>query len=265
MHGSLPYRQDPRAGSAIYEGQVAHQRKAPVDHGFRYPVFMPLFDLAELPELLDPFPLWSARRPAPARFRRSDYLGDPDQPLIDAARETVAEQTGLRPGGPVKLLTNPRYWGFGLNPVSFYFLYGTAHDAPVEAMIAHVTNTPWGQDHAYVLTPDSGSLGGSFEKELHVSPFMPMDQDYVWRSTEPGERLRLSIANHEDGERVFVASLDLERHEITSELMARLLRSYPPMTIAAFGRIYWNALKLKFKGVRYFTNPSTADRKDPTR
>jgi hypothetical protein len=34
---------------------------------------MAYLDLAELPEVLDRVPLWSARRPAPAWFRRSDY------------------------------------------------------------------------------------------------------------------------------------------------------------------------------------------------
>ena len=45
------------------------------------------------------------------RFRRGDYLGDPDIPLADAVRALVAERTGTRPGGPVRLLTNLRCLG----------------------------------------------------------------------------------------------------------------------------------------------------------
>ena len=44
------------SASAIYEGFIAHRRFGPVPHGFRYRVFMPFFDLDELPELLDPIP-----------------------------------------------------------------------------------------------------------------------------------------------------------------------------------------------------------------
>ena len=55
---------------------------------------MPYLDLDELPQLLDPIPLWSARRPAPARFRRADFMGDPDRPLAECARDLVAERTG---------------------------------------------------------------------------------------------------------------------------------------------------------------------------
>ena len=84
--------------SAIYEGWVSHRRFGAVRHSFRYRVFMTLLDLDELPELFDRHPLYSARRPAPVRFRRSDYLGDPDVPLAESARRLVesAPVTGRR-------------------------------------------------------------------------------------------------------------------------------------------------------------------------
>jgi DUF1365 family protein len=252
--------------SAIYEGWVAHRRRGPIPHSFRYRVFMPLFDLGELPELLDPIPLWSARRRAPARLRRQDHLGDPRVPLDEAARSLVRGELGWAPAGPVRLLANPRYWGFGLNPVAFYYLHaapapGAAGAGPVEAMIAEVTNTPWGQSRCYVLDARDGELAGAFDKQLHVSPFMPMQQRYRWSANEPGERLRVRLSNHAGGpdgddRKVFEAGIDLRRREITPRAMASLLFRYPPMTAATFARIYANALKLRLKGVPYFRNPS---------
>ena len=248
-----------RHGSAIYEGHVEHRRSSPIPHSFRYRIFMPLFDLDELPELLDDVPLWSARGRAPARFRRSDYLGDPAASLADAARDLVAERTGSRPAGPVRLLANPRYWGVGINPVAFYYLYGDEPAAGVEAMIAEVTNTPWGDSRSYVLeAPAEGSaagMRGTFDKRLHVSPFMPMQQRYEWTATEPGDRLAVSIRNREAGEVVFEAGVDLRRREITPSAMRGLLLRYPPMTISTIARIYWNAVKLKLKGAPYFSHP----------
>lgn len=248
-------------GSAIYEGIVYHRRREPIEHAFRYRIFMPLFDLGELPELLDPIPLWTARaggRPAPARFRRSDYLGPPELPLAEAARELVAERAGLQPKGPVRLLTNPRYWGVGFNPVSFYYLHGGSPErpGPVEAMIAEVTNTPWGERRSYVLSASGDDLGGSFDKQLHVSPFMPMEQSYSWSANQPGEQLRVRLANHQDGREVFAAGVDLVRREMTPARMQRLLFAYPPMTAATLVRIYLNAVKLKLKGAPYFSNPA---------
>lgn len=244
-----------RRGSAIYEGTVYHRRREPIEHAFTYKIFMPLFDLDELPELLDPIPLWSARRAAPARFRRSDYLGPAHLPLADAARELVSSRLGSAPDGPVRLLANPRYWGVGMNPVAFYYLHGTGPGQPVEAIIAEVTNTPWGERRSYVLEVGPDGLTGDFDKSLHVSPFMPMEQSYRWSATEPGERLEFGLANHEDGRRVFEAGVSLQRREIERERLLRLLVSYPPMTAMTVARIYWNALKLKVKGAPYFSNP----------
>lgn len=268
--GADPPRIAPKSG--IYEGWVAHRRTSPVDHSFRYRIFMPLFDLAELPGLLDEIPFWSARGGAPARVSRRDYLAGaapPEVPLDEAARDLVEERTGSRPGGPVLMLANPRYWGFGMNPVAFYYLYGASPGAGVEAMIADVTNTPWGESRSYVLQaereavgePDRG-LRAEFEKSLHVSPFMPMEQSYEWSASEPGERLAVSIRNHdrEAGDVVFEASLGLERREITPGSMRRLLLRYPPMTISTIGRIYLNAVKLKLKGAPYFSHPDHGTR-----
>jgi DUF1365 family protein len=243
------------AGSAIYEGWVAHRRLSPVPHSFRYRIFLPLFDLDELPELLDRLPLWSARRRAPARFRRSDHLGDPAVPLAEAARELVADRLGIRPAGPVKLLANPRYWGFGMNPVAFYYLWGDHPEAGVEAMIAEVTNTPWGETRTYVLGRGPDGLRGQFSKRMHVSPFMPMEQTYRWSADEPGESLGVTIRNVERGRTVFEAAIGLERREMTPWRMAALLVRYPPMTLATAARIYGNAIRLKRKGAPYFAHP----------
>ena len=90
---------------------------------FRYPLFMAYLDLSELPSCFDGTLSWSARRPALAWFRRSDYLGDPDVPLSDAVRELVKERTAMNLTGPIRLLTHLRYFGKSFNPVSFYYCF----------------------------------------------------------------------------------------------------------------------------------------------
>ena len=245
--------------SALYRGHISHRRLDPVEHSFRYRVQMALLDLDELPGAFDRHPLWSARRPAPVRFRRSDHLGDPRIPLADSARALVAERTGHRPTGPVSLLTTPRFWGLGFNPVSFYFLAGRDR-VSLDAVIAEVTNTPWGERHAYVLDGrgQDGPLEGSFTKSLHVSPFMPMEQTYRWRVSEPGEAIGVSIASEQEGVKVFEASLGLRRHPLTRREMTRALVTHPPAAAATLGRIYWNAVKLKLKGAPYHPRPAAS-------
>ena len=83
--------------SAIYRGQVRHRRFVPVHHAFSYSVGMLYLDLDELPQALDTGPLWSARRPAPGRIRRRDYLGDPAVPLDQAVRDLVEARIGVAP------------------------------------------------------------------------------------------------------------------------------------------------------------------------
>jgi hypothetical protein len=244
--------------SAIYQGWVAHRRLEPVPHSFRYRLFLPLFDLEELPELLDRIPLWSARRPAPARFRGEDYLGGGTPYLADRARDMAEERVGRRPAGPVRVLANPRYLGVGFNPVSFLFCYSEDRRS-VESVIAEVTNTPWGERTAYVL--DGGgrapgrTLSGSFEKAMHVSPFQQMNQRYEISVGEPADRLGIAIRNLEADREVFVATMALQRLELTRARMVRLLLRYPPMTLATLARIYWNAARLGARGAPYHPHP----------
>ena len=235
--------------SALYEGRVAHRRITPVPHSFSYGIFLPFLDLDELPELLDPIPIWSARRPAPAWFRRGDYLPG-TLPLADQARELALARLGRKPTGPVRLLANLRYLGVGFNPISFLFLYGE-DGGSVDCVIAEVTNTPWGERTSYVLDGrvrgGDGLIRGSFEKRMHVSPFQPMDQSYRISIGEPAEALRVEIRNLQEDREVFIATMALHRHELTPRRMVRSLLGYPPMTLATLARIYANAWRLRRK------------------
>jgi uncharacterized protein len=256
------------SGSALYEGTVTHRRHGPVKHGLSYRVLMPLLDLDDLPGALDAHPLWSARRPAPVRFRARDFLADagakaPRTPaeLAATARGLVGEGEGPAPTGPVRLLANPRTLGIGFNPVSFLFLYDEPGER-VEAVIAEVTNTPWGERHAYVARRESprGPIRAGFRKRLHVSPFNPMDQDYELEIGEPGASLGISIRNRARGEVVFEATLALRRRELTRPEMTRVMIRYPPSALATLARIYWHGLRLKLKGAPHHPHPGARAR-----
>jgi hypothetical protein len=235
----------------------------PVDHSFRYRFFLTYLDLAELPEVLDPFPLYSARRRAPARFRRADYLGDPARPLDDCVRDTVAAAGAPRPAGPVRLLTGLRYLGHGFNPVSFYYCFDPT-GRRVEAVVAEVENIPWRERHAYVLERgdrEGTVLADELEKTHHVSPLMGMDQTYAFRAGTPGERLQVHIESRprEGDEKTFDATLSLRRRELSRPLMLGLLARYPGMSLQVVAKIYAQAARLKLKGARYHPHPEGAE------
>jgi DUF1365 family protein len=249
--------------SCLYEGSVRHRRRERIGDEFRYPLFMVYLDLDELPGALDGSRLWSARGPAPAWFRRRDHLGDPERPLAEEVRALVAERTGLAPTGAVRLLTNLRYFGHCFNPVSFYYCFD--EQERLVAAIADVTNTPWGERHAYVMPADQladhGSasvLRGSMSKQLHVSPLMGMEQVYDWRMTVPSEHLAVHIESlARDGRSAFDATLSLRRRELSGSELRRALVRYPLQTLRIITRIYGNAARLRLKGAAYHPHPKS--------
>jgi DUF1365 family protein len=246
--------------SRIYEGVVQHDRRLPRRHRFRYRVCQLYLDLDELPDLFDRHWLWSARGPALARFDRRDHVGDPGLSLQDVIRSLLERETGVAPRGPIRLLTHPRYLGYGFNPVSFYYCFDEA-DRGVEAIVAEVNNTPWREQHCYVLDCRAGeeSRPGSwtfeFDKQFHVSPFMAMDQRYRWRFWAPDEQLRVHMENRSDGQRLFSASMVLEERPLDSRGLARVLLRYPLMTGQVIAAIHWEALRLWLKGVPVHDHP----------
>jgi DUF1365 family protein len=246
--------------SALYTGRLSHRRFAPREHRFDYRLFMMYLDLAELDEVFRGRWLWSTRRPALAWLRRADYIGDAGTPIDTVVREQIAERTGVRPTGPIRMLTHLRYFGIGFNPVTFYYCFDAA-DTRVEAIVAEITNTPWNERHAYVLTEpmaevESRVLRYRFAKEFHVSPFMPMAMQYDWRFGTPGRSLAVNMQNWRNGERVFDAALALSRRVISAGALASTLVSFPCMTATVLAGIYTQAARLWLKRIPFHAHPS---------
>lgn len=247
--------------SALYVGRVRHRRFLPRAHVFRYGLFMVYLDLSELDQVFAGRWLWSTRRIALARFKRADYLGDPALSLDEAVRQRVAQATGIHPTGPIRMLTHLRYFGHVFNPVSFYYVHDAA-DTRVETIVAEITNTPWKERHSYVLTQDrNDNAPGApqrhrFAKVFHVSPFMPMEQDYDWRFSEPGDTLSVHMENLQAGAKVFDATLALERQPITGTRLASALLLFPLMTLKVIAAIHWQALRLWLKRTPFHVHPA---------
>lgn len=243
--------------SCIYKGSIGHRRHGRGANAFRYSLFMMLLDLDEMDSLFSKFWFWSARRPAIARFRRSDHYGDPQQPLAESIRQLVKDRTGSKPEGSVRLLTHMSYFGHCFNPLSIYYCYDA--NEQLQDIVLEVSNTPWGEQHCYVLGQNDNRSKKyhhyRFAKDFHVSPFLPMEMEYNCRITPPEKNLFVSLDNYANGKKVFGSQLALDRHEINHHSMAMALLRDPFMTLRVVTLIHWQALRLWLKKVPLITHP----------
>ena len=204
---------------ALYTGTVRHRRFQTRGNAFTHKVAYAYVDLEDLP-----------RPKGPVAFRPSDYLSAP------------RARAQARTTGPVRLLTTPRILGLIFNPVSFYYCFAKDGET-LEAVLAEVTNTPWGDSHVY-------SAGDSIAKELHVSPLMGMDQRYRFAAPKPGDTLSVHIESSEQGERAFDATLNLRRRPFA---LRPLLRG---SSLRVLPLIYVHALALRLRGVPGHPHPA---------
>lgn len=264
LTSAASFAPDPRTGlhSALYEGTLDHARTGDTPHAFRSAVLMAYLDLAELPKALDAHPMWSARHPAPVRFRRQDFHGDPAVPLDDAVRTTAALHLGHRPEGPVRLLAHLRTWAWSFNPIAFYFVF-SPDDTAVEALVAEVTNTPWHERHAYVMPVGTDEVVEPvrFAKALHVSPFMDLDLDHTLSFSRPGERdWSIRMDDWRADQQLFAATLRLRRLPLDRPTMGQALRRHPLPAHRVSSGIYRQAFKLRLKGAPFRHHPAKAGR-----
>jgi hypothetical protein len=281
-----PSRTTDQRASALYEGSVRHRRFTPRDHRFRSKLFLAYLDLDELPALFDDAGRVTglpggpaAATVLPTRFRRTDYFdgthdgagATPGLSLAAGVRDLVAEHTGTRPTGPIRMLTHLRSWGYVFNPLTTYYVFSgeeerragdhDADDTPrserLEAVVLEVTNIPWKERRHYVVPITDGDPRAAhwIAKTLHVSPFFGLDMVHRFSCTTPGERLWLRLENHRDGEKVFDADLSLRRHDWSATTLARLLVRHPLLTQRVTTGIHTHALRLAAKRVGYVPHP----------
>lgn len=248
--------------SAIYEGVVRHARRSPIRHEFRQRLALLYLDLDELDRVARVSRLLGIERLALASFRGADHLAGSGGALESRLRDRVEAELGRRPTGPIRVLTQPRVLGHVFNPLTLWFCHASDGRA-LEAVVAEVTNTPWLERHCYVLdVANAPRRHAAHEvraaKRMHVSPFLDMDHEYVFRIRTPGRRLALQIANEQRGRRVFSASLALERRELTPGALRRNLATGALAPARAVAGIHWQALRLWMRGAPFHAHPSHA-------
>ncbi|THG06709.1 hypothetical protein TEA_029492 [Camellia sinensis var. sinensis] len=116
-----------------------------------------------------------------------------------------------------------------------------------------VTNTPWGERVSFLFDPTTDLVA----KSLHVSPFMDMLGNWSMRTNAPGDNIFVTISvRHPKLGDYFTASLTGKRISSSAADHALFFWLMPHKVALA---IYWEALKLWWKGVAFIQHPRYAN------
>jgi hypothetical protein len=95
-----------------------------------------------------------------------------------------------------------------------------------------------------------------FKKDFHVSPFMPMDQEYEWIFSEPADTMLVQNMNMAGRNSVFVSQLRLSKQALSLvQLLYLLFVAFPLLTHRIQLWIHVEAFRLWWKGVDLFPHP----------
>jgi len=244
--------------SYLYEGVVSHRRYRPTEHNFKYRLYMAYLDLSEF-DRAQPNALIKQERFASASYLRADHYGNSRQPLAESIKELIRSETGLSVDGPIGLLTQLRTWGYYFSPLNIYYCF-QADEVTLAAVVAEVSNTPWMEQHLYVLwqgnqLQSARRLEYSHPKAFHVSPFMAMDHIYTWSIEMPHDSLRIGIHSTHREQLLFAAELSLRRQELNRSSLRRMQIRYPLLTLQTVLAIYHQAFRLWKKKCPFYPHP----------
>ena len=178
-----------------------------------------------------------------------------EQRLIQA----FTEQTGSAPTGDMIGMVVCRNAGIYFSPVNFYL--GFDEQQTPTHLLAEVSNTPWDKRHYYGFLLDGANTEFCHDKDFHVSPFNPIDQQYCWqvaiksavkhtvknenkKQSDNGLQVRIAINISDERGEVLKTGIKMSGIPMTATTIRESLRKNPLMNVTSLMRIYWHAFKL---------------------
>ena len=238
----------------LMEARIFHERIRPRNNRFGYGALYCVVPLSELAEkrggllALNRFGLFS--------LHEKDY-GDPGETPAGHIQRFLDRYGMVEADGEVTLMTLPRVLGYGFNPVSFWLAHDRA--GTLRAVLCEVNNT-FGERHTYLCrhADHRPILAGDLiraAKVFHVSPFLAVAGDYVFRFALDKDRAAIAI-DLEDGDGLMLrTSVSGRLAPLTAAKLLGILARNPLYPVKVIGLIHWQAVKLFLKGIRHFRKP----------
>ncbi|MCA9440465.1 MAG: DUF1365 family protein [Candidatus Omnitrophica bacterium] len=229
---------------------VFHKRHAQAQHSFTYSYPMFLLDLDEVEEIASESWLFGLGSRRFFSFLEGEYLFPGEESLKSRVLGFLEDQgISSEEVSNIELLTVPKFFGLGFNPVSFYFLRNK--EGSLKWSLAEVNNT-FRERHIYLLEPSESSGGGmafvsSSEKVFHVSPFFDREGEYEFRIESRSDGLSIRIHYRKGEKPLLTATLDGAWIEFTSRSLRSQLIRHPWVRTLTMARIHYQAALLYFK------------------
>lgn len=249
----------PDVPAVFYVGPVMHARFRPIPHRFQYQVFSLLVDLDRLDEANRLSRFFSVGRFNLLGFDLKPHGPNPGDDPRQAVPRMLREAGLTEPVEKLFLLCYPKVMGFVFNPLSVYFAYGA--DQRLIGVVYEVRNT-FGERHSYVAPVRSGEISPAGLRQqagklFYVSPFLDQTMDYLFRLLPPGgERLSLRILEKDPDGPMLAATFTGRPEPVSDRSCLRLSARMPLMTLKVVAGIHFEALRLWFKGIRFFSRPA---------
>lgn len=250
--------------AVLYSLHVMHRRRVDPLYRFVYKIFSVLFDIDRLDELSRGRKLFSHNRFNVLSLYDKDFARGAVGGLRQWAEDICATQGIVLHGGRIRLLAQPRMFGWAFNPVSFW--YCEHADGSLRAVIAEVRNT-FGEKHSYLLSSASLGAGASAgqalpygvelqkEKCFHVSPLFDLVGLYHFTFDEPGEKLRVLLNETREGAPLIDTAMVGKAKPFSDAVMLRQVLAMPVQAVKVLAGIHWQALKIWWRGARFHSKP----------
>ncbi len=235
-------------------GHTWHGRKGRVANSFRYSIDYVLIDA----EARSQFPwLFGRNRFGLCSLYDRDYGGDPLSGRGVLWVRDVIDQRGLPRPERIMLLAQPRFWHYVYNPVSFWLCHNAAGE--VVTVIAEVTNT-FGERHSYLCghkdcRPINAGDKLYAEKIHYVSPFQQLAGQYEFRFDFRDDYIGIWIGFSDDEDGGVTATLTGQLVDLSNASILQAIVRRPLGSGRVRALIYWQALKLWWKGEKYRMRP----------